>query len=1144
MALFQPSQLVPDVRSGLGYGTIDADRTFDVSWRVNGANAMTAFAVAIYRMEPGDTTPQFVYGTGELTDGCPFYGTTPSGEARTFTYTMPAIAALNNGDECRMIVTQYWGNGESVVQNSASVFFCRSTPTLNVDPIGVAGVVADKAYTFTGTYTQAEGDVLNWFRWRIAPANDLGSVLYDSGNVSGTMDIQMTYDGLFTGEQYAVRLEAQTQYGVGMDTGWVGFSADYGTPTPSEDVTAECAQGTNAVLVSWGDIGSGLQTPTQSGALTYTGSPQSPTWNNYIPSKMTIGGTTSATNAGTYTATFTPTGGNQWSGGGVPGMTAWSIYRRDANGRFVHLADVPAEAGKLYDYGAASRQGPYTYYVFPIQSYVSSGETVTVILGPPIYSNTVYPCFSSWSLMEAEDDGNGNYTVTTEYLFRYNFSSSAMSNNNKPSVERNFTQYPTLFKAPQNYRSGSITGLIGVVDYTDNARYSDTLTMRDRIFALSTTKNKLFLKSRKGDVIYIGISDPITASTADETFEQTQTVAIPWVEIGPSGNLLKLTALGNANAGTGDQLSPDLTVTPSFVALNMGDTFSVKAVWKGGGVLSVSAPPNLSVAVNGDTIEVTALAQGKNSVDVTVSASGKYVSQTVPLTIEAIGGQPVPIPYTNSSFTYNGNSQSPVWIDYDPDAMNMGGTTSATNAGNYQAVFTLKQGYIWNDGSLTEKTVTWSIAKAQANLTVSPSSLTLTLGETADLEIAADSDGDITAVSSDPSVATVSVTSTSGATVVQPPAQSSTLRYNGSVQTPTWTGYDPTIMTLSGQTSGTTPGSYGAVFTLASGYVWAGTPGGAIGTVTGVSGGNASITVSISETQNYYPDSVTVDVTVMNVVRGFLRFSSENSFTLETANRAKNWDGAIEWRAGNGTWEKWDGATQISSVNGTLDLRGTGNTVITGNGGNRQFVLTGSNIRCMGNIEDLLDYAVVGSGSHPAMANYCFTALFSGCSALITAPMLPAETLTDYCYNAMFSNCTSLRSAPALFAPTMTYFCYASMFSSCTSLTSPPAISATTPATSCFSSMFLNCSSLEELPALHMTAFVDRSCAYMFYNCANIKLSTVPTGDYQTAYRIPISGTGTMASNSFEEMFTGTGGTFAGTPTINTTYYTDHEPVS
>ena len=47
-----------------------------------------------------------------------------------------------------------------------------------------------------------------------------------------------------------------------------------------------------------------LTVPSQSGSLNYTGSALSPTWSGYDGNLMTVSGTTSAVNAGTYTATF------------------------------------------------------------------------------------------------------------------------------------------------------------------------------------------------------------------------------------------------------------------------------------------------------------------------------------------------------------------------------------------------------------------------------------------------------------------------------------------------------------------------------------------------------------------------------------------------------------------------------------------------------------------------------------------------------------------------------------------------------------------------------------------------------------------------------------------------------------------------
>ena len=69
--------------------------------------------------------------------------------------------------------------------------------------------------------------------------------------------------------------------------------------------------------------------PTQSTALTYSGSSQSPTWKNYDSSQLTIGGTTSGTNAGTYYATFTPKEGYCWSDGSTTAKSvSWTIGKK------------------------------------------------------------------------------------------------------------------------------------------------------------------------------------------------------------------------------------------------------------------------------------------------------------------------------------------------------------------------------------------------------------------------------------------------------------------------------------------------------------------------------------------------------------------------------------------------------------------------------------------------------------------------------------------------------------------------------------------------------------------------------------------------------------------------------------------------
>lgn len=120
------------------------------------------------------------------------------------------------------------------------------------------------------------------------------------------------------------------------------------------------------------------------------------------------------------------------------------------------------------------------------------------------------------------------------------------------------------------------------------------------------------------------------------------------------------------------------------------------------------------------------------------------------------------VPSQSGSLTYTGSSLTPSWSGYDTAKMTLGGTTSGTNAGSYNATFTPKANYRWSDGSTGAKTVSWSIGKAAGSLSLSPTSLSITgsSGATKTISVTRAGNGAVSASSNNTGVATVSVSGT------------------------------------------------------------------------------------------------------------------------------------------------------------------------------------------------------------------------------------------------------------------------------------------------------------------------------------------------------------------------------------------------
>lgn len=315
----------------------------------------------------------------------------------------------------------------------------------------------------------------------------------------------------------------------------------------------------------------------------------------------------------------------------------------------------------------------------------------------------------------------------------------------------------------------------------------------------------------------------------------------------------------------------------------------------------------------------------------------------------------------------------------------------------------------------------------------------------------------------------------------------------------------------------------------------------------------------------------------------FLTFSSPNSFTLSVVDNQKYWDGTLETSTDKTTWTTWSGTSAVNSAsdgaNYNIFVRGIGNTLITGSTVSNTtccWRLNGSDISIKGNIENLLDYATVQLGNHPAIANHCFRSLFrypdsSPNTSIVNVEdlKLPAMTLTDYCYDNMFRNnanlVKSIKELPALTVPQYAYrsmfifntsltttpiikattligmYNMAYMFQGCTSLTTAPSLPATNLGSYCYQCMFKECSSLITLPKLPATVLPRGCYEEMFNFCSNIKVSDGQKEGYINSYRIPYYEDLITEDLSLYKMFYNTGDYWYIVP--NRQYYTSNDVV-
>lgn len=242
-------------------------------------------------------------------------------------------------DSTGMVVTASYGTGQAVLATAEISGYSVSPEVLTDGVTSVTITYSESGETCTTTVPITVVHRLT----AIAVTTNPTKTIYEYGDILATtgMVITASYSDSKTAAVSDYSCSPTTFSTVGNQVVTVSYTENGVTQTATFNVTVNRKSVTK---------------PTWKNNLTYNGNAQSVSsanyWNNYNTSYMTIGGTTSATNAGTYIATFTPGSNYRWADGTTTAINVnWTINR--ANGSLNVNPTTVALNGNNYSSGVA-----------------------------------------------------------------------------------------------------------------------------------------------------------------------------------------------------------------------------------------------------------------------------------------------------------------------------------------------------------------------------------------------------------------------------------------------------------------------------------------------------------------------------------------------------------------------------------------------------------------------------------------------------------------------------------------------------------------------------------------------------------------------------------------------------------------------
>lgn len=285
--------------------------------------------------------------------------------------TKTSYLAGDSFNSAGMVVTASYGTGQAVLATAEVSGYSVSPSVLTDGTTSVTITYSEGGETCTTTLAVTVTHKLS----AITVTTNPTKTTYEYGDTLATagMVVTASYSDSKTAAVTGYSCSPTTFSTVGNQVVTVSYTENGVTKTATFNVTVNRKSVTK---------------PTWKSNLTYTGSAQSVSstsyWNNYNTSYMTIGGTTSATTAGTYIATFTPGSNYRWSDGTTSAINVnWTINK--ATGSLSVSPTTVAINGNNYSSGVAvtitrAGDGAISYSPTSISGLTLSlsGNTLTI----------------------------------------------------------------------------------------------------------------------------------------------------------------------------------------------------------------------------------------------------------------------------------------------------------------------------------------------------------------------------------------------------------------------------------------------------------------------------------------------------------------------------------------------------------------------------------------------------------------------------------------------------------------------------------------------------------------------------------------------------------------------------------------------